>query len=114
MDTNFHLAVQQVVEEPIPYFRQFTAEHKLSEAVPPSTDRHAYASTLEEMPGRRGVDSAPPCPLPTGPCPPIFSEGSEGGTPVSLPVVDVGELTQSLDSPTAELDPTELNEKIKQ
>lgn len=49
-DTNFCLAIQKVVEEPIPYFTQFSSPSELSESTKESAQRHIYAAGLEDLP----------------------------------------------------------------
>ncbi len=118
VDTNFHSAVQRVVEEPIPYFSQFTAGHEPSAAVKQSVHRHAYASAVEEMPSGGHVENPPPLPLPTGlPArPPSLSSMSECSvrseerTPLSEP----DSLAASFAASLPEQDTLEPDEKIKQ
>ena len=55
-DDNFHSAVKHVVEEPIPYFTQFSSHVGPSKSVQQSAHRHMYATGLEGMPKR--YDSA--------------------------------------------------------
>ena len=49
-DSNFHSAVQRVVEEPIPYFTQFSSCPQPSEATIQSAHQHLYATALEDIP----------------------------------------------------------------
>ena len=49
-DSNFHSAVQRVVEEPIPYFTQFSSCPQPSEATIQSAHQHLYATGLEDIP----------------------------------------------------------------
>lgn len=64
-DDNFHAALRRVVEEPVPYFSQFSSRARQpSESVLQSAHRHIYAAGLEDIPVAK-VTSHPITPSPS-------------------------------------------------
>ena len=49
-DANFHTAIKNVVDEPVPYFDQFCTRYEPSDSVRHSASRHIYASGLASLP----------------------------------------------------------------
>lgn len=69
-DANFHAAVKRVVDEPVPYFSQFSSRSdRQSDSVQQSAHRHIYAAGLEEIPAEQSTNGGAPHPLPGTPTP---------------------------------------------
>ncbi len=49
-DANFHTAIKNVADEPVPYFDQFSTRNEPSDSVRHSASRHIYASGLASLP----------------------------------------------------------------
>ena len=123
-DDNFHTAVKRVVEEPVPYFSQFTSRaRQQSESVEQSAHRHIYAAGLEDIPvakeAARPITPSPShAPLPSQSQCLMQSEGGEVEGGGILDTFSREHLDEHPPSHTSlvegtALDNTEANLKIK-
>ena len=110
-DSNFHSAVQRVVEEPVPYFTQFGSCPKPSGATKESAHQHPYAARLDDV----SSEGHPALPHPHTP-PASLSQNvlyGDEGTPtvqaelhVDAQMGSVASIQEEVPTDTADLDAT--------
>ena len=113
-DSNFHSAVQRVVEEPIPYFTQFSSCPQPSEATIQSAYQHLYATVLERHPPQRITPSSHTPTLHPPHSPSVWhSDVGSSAVHSELDVEAHAESTASVQEETL-TNTTELDSRIKQ